>query len=39
MEILNIHAGITDEEIVKFLFDEKEFEEIMERVKNSRGLS
>ena len=26
MEILNIHAGITDEEIVKFLFDEKEFE-------------
>jgi len=24
MEILNIHAGITDEEIVKFLFEEKE---------------
>ena len=23
MEILNIHAGITDDEIVKFLFDEK----------------
>ena len=23
MEILNIHAGITDEEIVKFLFEEK----------------
>ena len=26
MEILNIHAGITDEEIVKFLFDKKEIE-------------
>jgi energy-coupling factor transporter ATP-binding protein EcfA2 len=26
MEILNIHAGITDEEIVKFLFEEKEID-------------
>ena len=26
MEILNIHAGITDEEIVKFLYEEKEIE-------------
>ena len=26
MEIMNIHAGITDEEIVKFLFEEKEFD-------------
>ena len=26
MEIMNIHAGITDEEIVKFLFEEKEID-------------
>ena len=39
MEIMNIHAGITDEEIVKFLFEEKKIDgvtypSIIERAKS-----